>query len=567
MKSLITLLLFPTLVAAGVSTQKADLVLRRGKVYTMDAARSWADSIAIKDGRIMYVGDDSGVRSWIADGTRTIDLKGRFVMPSFIDAHVHPLSAGVELGQCALTEESTRDEILATVKRYADEHPALAWVLGSNWQLPSFPDANPRKEWLDAIVPDRPVLLTSADGHSAWVNSKALHIAGVTRNTPDPEDGRIERGADGEPTGTLRESAIDMVYEKAPASTLEERVVGLKRAVQIMNGVGITGFQDASVTEVELKAYEEAERTGVLTARAITALYADPKQPIEQIERLKRLRREYHGKYFQATAVKVFEDGVIEPATAALLQPYLGRDGDAGSLNWEPEKLNPLVAWLDREQFQIHFHAIGDRATRVALSALEAARRTNGPRDARPLIAHLEFIDPADIPRFASIPVIPVFQPIWAYADSYITELTVPKLGPDRMRWVYPIGSVHQTGALMAMGSDWSVSSVNPLEGIEVAVTRQEPDGPHAGDRPFHPEERIELPTALAAYTIGSAFASFREKETGSIEAGKSADLIVLSKNLFEIPPAEISEVKVLCTLFEGKTVYAAPGWEGSNAK
>ncbi|MBI2840285.1 MAG: amidohydrolase [Acidobacteria bacterium] len=567
MKSLITLLLFPGLVAAGVSTSKADLVLQHGKIYTMDAARSWADSIAITDGQIVYVGDDSGVRSWIADGTRTIDLAGRFVMPSFIDAHVHPLSAGVELGQCALTDASTLEGILATVKQYAAEHPALAWVLGSNWQLPTFRDANPRKEWLDAIVPDRPVLLTSADGHSAWANSKALEIAGVTRSTTDPEDGRIERSAGGEPTGTLRESAIDLVYKMAPASTLEERVVGLRRAVRIMNGFGITGFHDASVTEDELKAYAEVERTGGLTVRAITALYADPMQPVEQIERLKRLRRQYHGKYFQATAVKIFEDGVIEPATAALLKPYLGRDGDAGSLNWEPEKLNPLVAWLDREQFQVHFHAIGDRAIRASLTALEEARRANGPRDARPLIAHLELIDPADIPRFARIPVIPVFQPIWAYADSYITELTVPKLGPDRMRWVYPLGSIHQTGALMAMGSDWSVSSVNPLEGIEVAVTRQDPEGPRASDRPFYPEERLDLQTALAAYTIGSAFASFREKETGSIEAGKSADLIVLSRNLFEISPAEISEVKVLCTLFEGKSVYEVPEWAGPTAK
>lgn len=551
--------------AGGASESPADLVLRHGRIYTIDAARAWAEAVAVKDGRIVYVGDDAGAARWVGPATRSIDAGGRFVLPSFTDSHVHPISAGIEMSQCQLADFETKEQVISAVKEYATAHAEQEWVMGNTWQLPVFTDANPRKEWLDTIVPDRPVLLTAADGHSAWLNSKALALAGITRSTPNPPSGRIERDASGEPTGTLRESALELVLRVAPKPTLDERVAGLEKAVQMMNRVGITQFQDASVTEGELAAYQKVESEGKLTARVVAALYADPEgslaEVLEQVQRFKRLREQYSGKYFRATTVKIFEDGVVEANTAALLRPYLDRPTDSGSLIWEPEKLRPFVELVDRERFQVHFHAIGDRAIRVALTSLAAAEKTNGARDRRPLIAHLELIDPSDIPRFAALSVIPVFQPIWAYEDPYIKDLTIPKLGPTRMRWVYPIGSTYATGATLAMGSDWSVSSVNPLEGIEVVVTRQDPDGPFAMDPPFNPEERIALPAALAAYTIGGAYANFTEKETGSIEVGKSADLIVLSENLFAIPPSQISEARVLLTLFEGKTVYRDPSW------
>ncbi len=551
---------------------KADLVLRNGRIYTMDAARSWAESVAIQDGKILYVGDDAGVQSLIGPNTTTIRLAGRFVLPGFVDGHVHPISAGIEMEQCDLADYDTKKEMVAAIKKCAEEDPVAAWVIGNTWALPVFPGANPQKEWLDEIIPDRPVLLTAADGHSIWVNSKALEMAGITKDTPDPQNGRIERNAKGEPSGTLRESASSLVYDIAPKETLEQKITALQRALYKMNSFGITGFNDASVSDSStpggaggLDVYREADKRGILTARVVTSMYADPDgsmdKVMQQVEKFKRLRSEYTSKNVQATAIKIFEDGVIEANTAAMLHPYLDKANDVGSLNWEPEKLNPFVEQLDKEKFQIHFHAIGDRAIRVALTSLEAARKANGVRDARHMIAHLELIDPSDIPRFASLQVVPVWQPLWAYADAYITDLTIPKLGEARSRWLYPIHSVLVTGATTAMGSDWSVSSVNPLDGIEVAITRQSPEGPTASDKPFIPEERIELKDALAAYTIGSAYVTFRDRETGSIEPGKLADIIVLDQNLFTIPPAQLSEVKVLLTLLGGKEVYRDPLW------
>jgi predicted amidohydrolase YtcJ len=561
-----------TLGAQAPSTHSpADLVLRNGKIYTMDTARSWAEAIAIKNGRIVYVGDEAGLTPWVGAKTQTIDLHRRMVMPSFNDAHVHPVEAGVGMNRCALDQAKTKDEALAIIKKYAEEHPKATWVVGQGWQLPLFPQANPQKEWLDAIVPDRPVYLSAADGHSAWANSKALQLAHITKDTKDPENGRIERNQNGEPTGTLRESATDLVYDLVPHVSEAEEIAGLQSALKVMNGFGITGFQDASVS-IEGKdpeargsanVYREADRKGLLTARVTGALYADPEgslsEVMKQLTYFEKTRREYQGKYFSPTAVKIFADGVIESETAALLQPYLDKPNYSGDLNWAPEKLNAFIDALYERKFQIHIHAIGDRAIRASLSAIEAAEKHHGMRDARSVIAHLELIDPADVPRFQQLRVIPCFQPIWAYADTYIKDLTLPILGPQRSRWIYPMRSVLDHGATLALGSDWNVSSVNPLDGIEVAVTRQDPDAPPDADNPFIPEERIDLPTTLAGYTIGSAYSNFWEKETGSLEAGKSADLIVLSQNLFDIPPSQINQTKVLLTLLEGRAIFKSP--------
>lgn len=545
----------------------ADLVLRHGEIYTVDAARSWAESVAVLSGRIVFVGKDSGVEAWIGDDTKVIELSGRMVLPGFIDSHVHPLSAGIEESQCNIIDYYTKEEILQAIRECAEKRPFDEWILGGGWQLPAFPNANPQKEWLDEIVPDRPVYLTAMDGHSAWANSRALEIAGITRETPDPENGRIERNAQGEPSGTLRESANDLVYRHVPKPKLEEKIAGLQDALRKMNGFGITGFLDASVSisedspnsPADIEVYRIAEKRGVLTARVTAAMYADPtgnmNHVLSQIKGFKKFREECNGKYLHATTVKIFADGVIESHTAALLHPYLDKGDDAGELVWQPEKLNPFVELLDREKFQIHIHAIGDRAIRISMNALEGAQAANGKWDFRPVLAHIELIDPADIPRFGSLQVVPSFQPLWAYEDSYVRDLTVPKLGPTRSRWIYPIQSVNMGNAVLSFGSDWSVSSVNPLEGIEVAVTRIDPDLKEGGT-PFIPEERISLRDALAAYTIGSAYSLFLDHETGSIEAGKSADLIILSQNLFEIPPDQINQTKVLLTLFEGKEVF-----------
>jgi predicted amidohydrolase YtcJ len=541
--------------AGGGTPPPADLLFRGGAVLTMDAARSWARSVAVKDGRIVYVGTDAGGDRYRGEKTRVVDLSGRMLLPGFHDSHVHPVSGGMESAQCDLSEASTHEQVVDAIRAYAAAHPRDPWVVGSGWALPIFPGANPTRQELDRLVPDRPAYLAAADGHSAWVNTKALAIAGVTRDTQDPKNGRIERDASGEPSGTLRESAKDLVEARVPKPTPEQFRDGLARGLAVANRLGITSFIEANAGEEMLQAYSDFERQGKLTARVVVSQSVDVERGPEQVAELAARRARYtHGR-LRATAAKIFADGVVEAETAALLAPYLDRPGWSGEPNLSQEAFDRLAIALDAAGFQIHVHAIGDRAVRMTLDALEAARTANGPRDARPLVAHLEVIDPADIPRFRRLDALPDFQPFWAFADSYIRDLTLPQLGPERSRWIYPIESVVRTGAVVVAGSDWNVSSMNPLDGMQVAVTRRDPAD--ASSKTFIPEERVDLATILAAYTINGAYASHEEQETGSIEAGKAADLVVLDRNLFEIPPETLHEAKLL----EGREVYRAPDY------
>jgi predicted amidohydrolase YtcJ len=546
----------------GSAGASADLVFRNGAVYTVDATRRWAEAVAVANGRIVFVGRDADAARWIGARTRVVDLAGRMLLPTFHDSHVHPIDGGMDALEIDLHGLATPAEVLARVRDYAVAHPNAAWVRGSGWELPTFPNANPTKDLLDRIVPDRPVFLYAMDGHSAWVNSKALAIAGVTKDTPDPPHGRIERDAAGEPSGALREDATGLVSRYLPKRTAKDRADGLAQALRIANGFGLTSLQEANASEEDLAAYAAADAKGALTARIVASIHCDTDKGAADVPRLVALRQRYHGRRLRAGGVKIFADGVLETRTAAVLQPYVGFGDDRGKLNLEPEAYKALAVALDAQGFQIHVHAIGDRAIRETLDALEAARTANGARDARHHIAHLELIDPADIPRFRSLGVVANFQPFWANGDEYILKLTEPELGPERSRWLYPIRSVHDDGAAIAFGSDWDVSSVNPLDGIEVAITHREPSrGPGP---PWLPEERIGLPEAIAGYTIGGAYLDFTEHETGSIEAGKAADLIVLDKNLFAIPPDRIHEAKVLWTLLEGKEVFRAKEFEPS---
>ncbi len=561
-----------SLLALGIAVQSgaspaprpAELVLRGGAVYTVDDARSWAQAVAVSGGKIVFVGTDAGAKAWIGPNTKVLELSGKMVLPSFHDSHVHPVSGGVEALECDLNGLTTQAAILDRVKTYAAAHPSDPWVRGGGWDLTVFPDGNPSKALLDAIVPDRPAYLSASDGHSVWVNSKALAIAGVTKATPDPPYGRIEREpATGEPSGTLREDAAALVSKFLPAHSAKEYADGLRHALKVANRFGLTSLVEASASEEDLEAYRTLEERGELSARVLASLYCDTDKGTSEAARLVAVRKKYAAKRLRTNAVKIFADGVLETRTASVLEPYVGFPGDRGKPNLEPAAFQALAVAFDREGFQIHVHAIGDRAIRDALDALEAARKANGARDARHHLAHIELFDPADVPRFRRLGVIANFQPFWANGDKYITELTEPKLGPERSRWLYPIASVVASGAVVAFGSDWSVSSMNPLDGIEVAVTHRQPtEGPGPA---WLPEERIALPDAIAGYTIRAAYLDFTEKESGSIEAGKSADLIVLDRNLFEIPPSQIHEAKVLLTLLEGREVYRGSGLEISD--
>ncbi|MBI3653249.1 MAG: amidohydrolase [Acidobacteria bacterium] len=551
----------PLVLAQKPSTKTADLVLQNGAIYTVDAVRSWAQAVAIADGKIVYVGNDNEAKKFIGASTRVIDLQGKMVLPGFHDSHVHPISSGIELGECNLSEAKTVDEILDLIRRFAASHPTEKWIRGSGWQLPVFENGNPHKALLDKIVADRPVFLSAADGHSAWANSRALAIAGINQATPDPVNGRIERDPkSGEPTGTLRESATRLVTEFLPDYSDNDYLDGLRRALKLANAFGITSFQDASVDENELKTYAALDQRGELTARVNAAMYVSPTKGLAQIANLKALQRKYQSPNVRINSVKIFADGVIEPHTAALLEPYVGLGEERGKANWEASALNQMVAALDREGFQIHIHAIGDRAVRMALDAFAAARTLNGIRDSRHHIAHLELINPADIERFRKLNVIANFQPLWAYADPYITKLTEPFLGAERSRWLYPIGSVVKSGAVVVCGSDWSVSSLNPLDAMQVAVTRR---GLEEGEgAAWHQEELVDLPTVLAGYTINGAYVNFQEREVGSIEVGKAADVIVLERNLFEVAKTEIHQARVLLTLLKGKELYRAANFD-----
>jgi hypothetical protein len=428
----------------------------------------------------------------------------------------------------------------------------VPWIVGSGWDLSLFPDANPDRRLLDRAVPDRPVFLEGADGHSAWVNSAALARAGITRKTEPPPLGVIERDATGAPTGTLRESAIALVRARLPAPDAAERTEGLRHGIRLANALGITSIVDAAVGPEELEIYRALADAGGLEARMVLCTEAGSAR--EDAGSL-AMRDRPHAARIRADCVKIFVDGVLEGETAALLEPYLGERAHRGTLNLEPAALADAVSRYDALGLQVHMHAIGDRAVRAALDAVAEARRRNGPADRRHHVAHLQLVAAEDLARFAALGVAANFQALWAYPDRYITDVNLPAVGAARVERMYPIGSLRRAGARIVAGSDWSVSSMNPLLAIQVAVTRQDP----AGERPgtLNASERVDLATMIAAYTIEGAWLAHREHETGSIEVGKLADLAILDRDLFALPAAEIGRVAVVRTLLEGKTVYA----------
>jgi predicted amidohydrolase YtcJ len=443
--------------------------------------------------------------------------------------------------------------------------------MGGGWSMDVFPGGTPTKELLDGIVPDRIVYLPNRDGHSAWVNSRALEVAGITKDTPDPEDGRIERTPDGEPSGTLHEGAGDAVERLAPLATAQERYDGLLKGQEYLHSLGITAWQDAIIGTFgwadNLDAYLQAAGDGSLTARVVGALWWDRNRGMEQVEDLLAQREKGRAGRFAATSVKIMQDGVCENFTAAVLDPYLGEDGkpsdNRGISFVEPELLKDVVTRLDAEGFQVHFHSLAERAVREALDAIGAARSANGMNDLRHHLAHIQIIHPDDIPRFRELGAVANAQPLWAAHEGQMDDLTIPFLGEERAGWQYPFASLVRTGAILAMGSDWGVSTPDPLEEMHVAVNRKmAPQYLYGNENTevFIPDERLDLPTSVAAFTMGSAFVNHLDRDTGSIEQGKFADLAVLDRNVFAHPVGEIAEARVVQTFVEGTRVFAAPG-------
>lgn len=546
----------------GAATRApADLVFLSGGVYTVDAGRPWAEAVAVREGRITAVGSNAEIRPRIGADTRVVALAGRMLLPGFHDAHIHPVSAGLDELECPLSGIGSLDAVLARVRECVVSGARRGeWLVGSGWSVALFPEGNAPKVLLDEISSEVPIVLTDENGHAVWVNSRALALAGVDRDTKDPPAGVIERSpTTGEATGTLRESAAELIYREIPPPEAPLVLEGARRAVKRLHSVGVTSVIDADVGEAQLAAYAALADAGELDLRVVacievgTGLIGDP----AKAEGLVARRDEYRRERLDPCCIKLFADGVLEGETAALLEPYIGRPGYHGEPTFAKNELEELVTRFDAQGLQIHVHAIGDAAVRSSLDAFEKARDVNGPAARRHTIAHLQLVHPTDVPRFAALDVVANFQAIWAYPDEYVTALNLPVIGEERLRRMYPIASIRRAGGRLVLGTDWNVSPPDALPGIEVAIRRQDPTGAIPGV--LNANESIDLATAIEAYTANGAYLMHQEHETGSIEVGKAADLVVLERNLFEIPAAEIGEVRVLETFVDGRSVFAAP--------
>jgi len=560
---LFTCSIFILFIPPLLSQEKSADIIIVAPSYTMNTKQPWAEAVVIKGDKIIFVGDEQDALSYQNNATQVMDIPHGMVLPGLIDSHVHLLSGGIEMNDCRLHDLETPEEIYQNIRDFINAHPDNEWIRGSGWALPIFADGNPRKEWLDKISPDKPIFLVSVDAHSAWVNSKALALAGINAQTPDPLNGRIERDPkSNDPSGVLREDAMGLVEQLLPFYTKDQIDGGLQFAAKEANRMGITSILDAgtegyvSYDSIRgrydgLDSYRDATFDKKISMRVAASEYANPESWKNDLTQIKE--RRFANELGAMNTVKIFADGVIEGGTAALLEPYLGTD-DRGILNWHPDTLKKAVAEFDKAGFQIHIHAIGDWGIRSTLDAFEFARQQNGLKDKRHMMSHIQLIHPQDVPRFKELNIIASFQALWAYPDKYITELTLPVLGPVRSKWNYPINSIALSGARIAGGSDWTVSSLNPLDAIEVAVTRRGP-GLKDGDALF-PEEAVKLETMLRAYTLEGAYSLFKENEIGSLEVGKFADIIILDRNLFQVPAYEIHNALVVQTIFNGKIIY-----------
>ena len=561
-----TFLVISFMLSTTILQSQASHVFWNGTIYTLESPGEKVEALAINGERIVFTGTWKDAQPLISDTTYVVDLQGKTLMPGFTDAHVHPISGGLALMGCNLVGIDHPDSVLAVLKKYADAHPEKPWVRGDNFWLPVFPNGNPKKEWLDEIIPDRPAYVTSSDGHSAWVNSKALALAGITAQTPDPVNGLIERDEiTREPTGTLREEAMALVFDLIPPYSHEEVVAGLRKGLEVANSLGITNFVEAAARENYIKAYIELAQQNELTAHVNVSIFGDISKGTAGAKKVLALNDQYR-QLISAPAgqrpdlvfdqVKFFMDGVVEGKTAAMLDHYHD-DTHSGFPNASPDTAMAAILALDKAGMQIHVHAIGDLAIRMTLDAFEQARKVNGIRDSRHHIAHLHVIHPDDIPRFGQLDVNANFQALWAtLEDSYMTDLNYPFLGDERVEWQYPIGSVARSGGRLVFGSDWDVSTMDPFDAMQVAVTRRGPDS--VVREPWTPQHLTDVQTVVEGYTKGGAYLTFRENECGTLTVGKLADMIVLDRDVFHCPKFELYQTEVLMTMFRGRVVYEA---------
>jgi predicted amidohydrolase YtcJ len=549
----------------------ADSLFINASVFIADTRLSPPDTVAVRGGVITYVGRGAP-EGIIGPHTEIVDAHGASLLPGFIDAHVHPVAAGMQALRCDLSRlPHDRAAYLDAISHYARSHPDEPVISGGGWYGDGFPGGFPTRNDIDSAVSARPVVLTSHDGHGVWTNTKALQVVGIDRSTGDPSGGRIVRDEAGAPTGMLFERAADPVTDLIPAVTPDFMHRALLTAQRHLHSVGVTGWQDAGVgiplfgLDDILPTYLDADASGELTARVVGALWWSADRGLDQIDELCARRETSGHDRFHATTVKVMQDGICENCTAAMLAPYRTAPGESETSGLSfiaPDDLKEITSALAAKRFQVHMHAVGDRAVRECLNALEAAVLAHPDFDGRHQIAHLDVVAPQDVPRFATLGVVANIQALWARRDTEIVERKLGLLGPEREGWHFPFGSLNRQGAVLAMGSDWPVTDPNPLWAIHTAVHRTGPRAdPHAigtgvFDMPLLAHERLDLRTAVGAYTTGSAFANHYDGSTGSIEVGKLADLVLLDGDLVAVD--EISYLRAILTMVGGEVVHRA---------
>jgi len=554
----------------AVATQAvADLVIVNGTIHTMDSHHPVASWIAVRGGRIVALGHARVPKALQGPTTRIVDAHHKLILPAFHDAHTHPVWGGLSYGHCALYDGNSIEDYQKLIAKCAHDDPDSPWLYGGGWRDGLFPPSGvPDKSLIDAVVPDRPAAFSNVGGHGLWLNSKALAAAGITRETPDPPHGRIDRDAQGNPIGGLQEAAVELVTSRLPAPSDAAREQALLYAIHYFNSVGIVGFHDALVPVHSQESaqvipprvpdtYITLQSQGRLNAYVTLALAWDLAAGLEQVHGLEEAEARLAAAGIHARAVKFLLDGVPVQRTAALIEPYSDMPKERGALEVDPAVLNQAVAEVSALGFQVHFHAIGDRAVQAALDAIQFAQQRIGKPLDRPLISHVNLAATADLDRFKTLGAIPIFQPLWASMDDYM-QIVAVRVGQQRMEHMYPAGSLMQRGVMVAYGSDWPVASANPFEGLEVAVSRLAP-GSTSGTR-LAPSERVTLDAAVRNYTLHSASVLHVEDQSGSLEVGKNADLIAVDQDIFAIPTDRIGRTHVLLTLYKGKVVFGGLG-------
>jgi len=549
----------PVFAQQSARVAPADILIVHAKVYTLDPQKPWAQAIAIRRGKIQAVGRDEEVERYRGIGTKRIDAGGKLVLPGFTDCHIHFLDGSLNLGRADLEGAKDPAEIQERLRAYAAKHPDDAWILGHGWNYAMFgQEILPHKKYLDGLFPERPVFLDGYDGHTYWANSKAMFLAGIGKETPNPPNGEIVHDPQtGEPTGALKESAGELVEKVIPKPDRVAKLRALRSGLKWANQNGLTRVHSAGQDFPELDLFDELRQEKQLSVRFYIAYFQDPPELRKQdIEAMDAARKKYHDEWIDVGAVKFMLDGVVESHTAAFLEPYSDDPSANGPLFWDPAKYQSAVAEMDKRGFQIFTHAIGDKAIRTAFDAYEFTEKKNHDKNRRPRIEHIEDINSADIPRFGGLGVIASMQPLHSYPDNDTLDVWARNVGPERASRAWVWKSISEAGGRLAFGSDWPVVTLNPWQGIQTAVTRQTAEGtPKEG---FVPSQRLSVAQAVEGYTLGAAYAGRREKTEGSLMVDKVADVIMVDRNIFEIDPHTIGGTKVVTTIVGGKIVYEA---------